>query len=63
MHVDLLNIAKQRKFRWHGHISRASGVAKASLQETVKETRRRGRQRKKWAGNINNWIGLEFLTL
>ena len=35
MHDDLLTMAKKRKLRWYGHISRSSGMAKAILQGTV----------------------------
>ena len=27
---------------------------------TVKGARRRGRQKKRWEGNINEWTGMEF---
>ena len=42
MHDDLLTMVKKRKLRWHGHISRCSGMAKTILQGTVKGARRRG---------------------
>ena len=34
--------------------------AKTILQDTVKEGRRQGRQKKRWEDNIRTWIGLEF---
>ena len=40
--------------------SRSSGLVKTILQGTVKGGRRQGRQRKRWADNIREWIGLEF---
>ena len=33
---DLLMIVKRRKLQWYGHVSRSSGLAKTSLQGTVK---------------------------
>ena len=30
------------------------------MQGTVKGGRRQGRRRKRWEGNIREWIGLEF---
>ena len=39
-HEDLLTIAKRRKLRWYGHVSRSSGLAKTILQGTVKGGRR-----------------------
>ena len=42
VHDDLLSMEKKRKVRWHGHISRTSGMAKAILQRTVKEQEREG---------------------
>ena len=52
VHGDLLTMVKKRKLRWHGHISRASGMAKTVLQRTVKGARRRGTQKNRWEGNI-----------
>ena len=39
---------------------RSSGLAKTTLQGTVKGGRRQGRQRKRWEGNIREWTNLEF---
>ena len=58
--LDHTKIVKRRKLQWYGHVSRSSGLAKAILQGTVKGGRRRGRQRKRWEGNIREWTGLEF---
>ena len=57
---DLLTMVKKRKLRWYGHISRSSGMAKTILQGTVKEARRRGRQKKRWEDNIKEWTGMGF---
>ena len=37
-----------------------SGLAKTTLQGTVKGGRRQGRQRKRWEDNIREWTGSEF---
>ena len=50
-----LTMVKRRKLRWYGHISRSSGLAKTMLQGTVKGTRRRRRQKKRWEENIKEW--------
>ena len=55
---ELLTSVKQRKLKWYGHITRASGLAKTVLQGTVQGGRRRGRQRKRWEDNIREWTGL-----
>ena len=60
VHDDLLTMVKKRKLRWYGHISRPSGMAKTILQGTVKGARRRGRQKKRWEDNINEWTGMGF---
>ena len=52
------NHGKEKKLRWYGHISRSSGMAKTILQGTVKGARRRGRQKKRWKGNIKEWTGM-----
>ena len=35
-HEDLLTIVKRRKLQWYGHFSHSSGLAKTTLQGTVK---------------------------
>ena len=59
-HEDLLTIVKRRKLQWYGHVSRSSGLAKTIFQDTVKEEKRQGRQRKRWEDKIREWTGLEF---
>ena len=59
-HEDLLTIVKRRKLQWFGHVSRSSGVAKTTLQGTVKRGRRQGKQRKRWEDNMRERTGLEF---
>ena len=59
-HEDLLTIVKRRKLQWFSHASRSSGLAKTTLQGTVKGGRRQGRQRKRWEDNIREGTGLEF---
>ena len=44
VHDNLLAMVKKRKPIWYGHISRSSGMAKTTLQVTVKWARWRGRQ-------------------
>ena len=46
-HADLLTTVKRCKLRWYGHVSRSSGLAKTTLQGTVKGGRRQGRQKKR----------------
>ena len=55
VHDDLLTMVKERELRWDGHISRSSGMVKTILQGAVKGARRRGRQKKRWEGNIKEW--------
>ena len=59
-HKDLLTTVKRRKLQWYGHVSRSSGLAKTTLQGTVKGGRRQGTQRKRWEDSIREWTGLEF---
>ena len=59
---DLLAIVKQRKLKWYGHVTRSSGLAKTILQGTVRGSRKRGRQKKRWEDNIREWTGLDFAT-
>ena len=41
---NLLTIVKRRKLHWYGHVSLSSGLAKTTLQGTVKGRRKQGRQ-------------------
>ena len=54
---ELLTLVKKRKLRWFGHVSRSSG-----LQGAVKEKRKRGRQKKRWEDNIEEWTGMDFAS-
>ena len=55
-----LTIVKRRKFRWYGHVSCSSGLARTISQGTAKGRRRQGRQRKRWDDNIRDWTGLKL---
>ena len=57
---DLLTPVKRRNLKLYGHVTRSSGLAKTIPQGTVQGERRRGRQRKRWEGNIKEWTGLEW---
>ena len=46
-----LTSVKRRKLKWYGQVTRSSGQAKIILQGG----RRRGRQRKRWEGNIKDF--------
>ena len=59
-HEYLLTTVKRRKLQWYGHVPRSSGLAKISLQGTVKGGRTQGRQEKRWEDNIREWTGLEI---
>ena len=60
VHDDLLTVVKKRKLRWYGHMSRSSVMAKTILQWTVKDARRRGRQKKRWEDDIKEWTGMGY---
>ena len=60
---ELLTLVKKRKLRWFGHVSMSSGLAKTILQDTLKEKRKRGRQKKRWEDNIKDikeWTEMDF---
>ena len=59
---QLLTLIKKRKLKWFGHVSRSSGLAKTILQGTVKEKRKRGRQKKRWEDNIKEWTEMDFAS-
>ena len=57
----LLTLVKKRKLRWFGHVSKSSGLAKASLLGTVKG-KRRGSHKKRYEDNVKEWTGMEFVS-
>ena len=57
-HEELLRTVKRRKLKWFGHVTRSKGLAKTILQGTVPGKRGRGRPRRSWGDNINEWTGL-----
>ena len=62
LHEDLLSTVKRRKLQWYGHVSRHDSIAKTILQGTMKGKGKRGRQRKRWEDNIQEWTGMNFAT-
>ena len=61
----LLATVKGRKLAWYGCVTRHDILSKTILQGTLEGGRRRGRQRKRWMGNIKEWTFLpmpELLT-
>ena len=59
---EILTLVKKRKLRWFGYVSRSSGLAKTTLQGTVKGKRKRERQKKRWEDNIKEWTGMDFAS-
>ena len=55
---ELLKIVKERKLRWFGHVTRREGMAKTILQGPAPGKRGRGRPRRSWMDDINEWSGL-----
>ena len=54
----MLSVAKKRKLRWFAHVVRATGtLANTMLQGTVEGTRKRGRLKRIWMGDIKGWTG------
>ena len=44
LHEDLLTIAKRRKLKWYGHVSRSSGLARTILHGTLKGDQKKTRK-------------------
>ena len=59
---ELLTLVKKRKLRWFSHVSRTFGLAKTILQGTVKGNRKRGRLKKRWEDNIEEWTEMDFAS-
>ena len=58
--IRQLATVRRRKLRWYGHVTRSTGLAKTTLQGTVRGKRKRGRQKKNWNDNIREWTSLNF---
>ena len=56
-HPRLLSCVRERKLKWYGHICRHNSLAKTVLKGTVTVGRSRGRPRKRWNDNIEEWTG------
>jgi hypothetical protein len=54
---DLRTTVEKRKMKWYGHVKRSKALSKTILQGTVPGGRKRGRQRKRWEDNIQEWTG------
>ena len=57
---------KKRKLQWYGHTVRANNLATTFLQGAVPGRRPRGRPRKTWLSNVEEWTRRrprELLTL
>lgn len=59
---DLLLSVKRCKGKWYGYVTWSFGLAKTILHGTVQGGRRKGRQRKRWEDNINEWPWLKHHT-
>ena len=63
VHEDLLTTVRKRKMRWYGHVTRSKGLSKTILQGKVEGRRKRGRQKKRWTDNIEEWTGKSLKDL
>ena len=50
----LLTLVKKRQLRWFGNVTMSSGLAKMTLQDTVKSEIQRSRQKNRW----EEWTGM-----
>ena len=52
--VGNITTMRKRKLKWHGHVTRSTGLEKMILQGAVQGGRCKGRQKKRWEDNIRN---------
>ena len=63
-HKHLLQIVRERKLSWYGHVTRStSSLAQTILQGSVEGKRGRGRPRMTWRDNIKTWTNMTFSQL
>ena len=53
---ELLNFVKKQKLKYFGHVSRHDSLEKLILQGRVEGSRSRGRPRRKWTDDIQDWL-------
>lgn len=58
---SIINIIKERKIKYCGHILRHDSLQKELLEGKVNGKRGRGRPRKRWFDNIKEWTGKSFV--
>ena len=46
--------------RWYGYVARSAGMAKITLQDTVKDGRKRVSQNRRWEDDIKEWAKLSL---
>ena len=54
---SLVNIIKESKIRYCGHLMRHDSLQKKLLERKIAGKNGRGRPRKKWFDNIKEWTG------
>ena len=53
---ELSNFVKKQKLKYFGHVSRHDSLEKLILQGRVEGSRSRGRPRRKWTDDIQDWL-------
>ena len=59
---NLINIIKQRKLKYFGHIKRHETLEKHILEAKVNGKRRRGRPPRQWEQDIKEWLDTDVTT-
>ena len=59
----LLTTVERRKLAWFGHVERHDSLSKTILQGILEGERCRGRQRKCWIDNSEEWISMLMAEL
>ena len=59
----LLKEIKRRKIQYLGHIIRGNEIQKDLVEGKVEGTRKRGRPRSSWLGEIEKWTGMKMIEL
>ena len=60
---NIVSIVKARKLQWYGHVKQSSLPVRAAVEGMIEGGRRRGRPKRRWRSDIQEWCGDDWSTI